>query len=163
PNKENMSWRVALLPYIEQMNLYNQFNFEEPWDSPNNIKLLPHIPEVYKPRGATAPPGHTFMQVFTGPQTPFRDNGGLRMVQFTDGTSNTILVAEAGDAVPWTKPAGMPFDMVGPLPKLGALDPRGFMALFADGSVRWIRRGNDQGLRLAICPDDGQMLPFDWD
>jgi hypothetical protein len=165
PNsRPNLSWRVALLPYLEEGNLYNQFNFNEPWDGPNNIKLLPRMPRVYAPLGRQpSQPYTTYMQVFTGPNTPFRNNQGMRVTGFTDGTSNTILVAEAGEAVPWTKPADMEFTMNGPLPKLGAFDARGFFVLMADGSVRFVRRGNDMGVRWAVCPDDGQPLPLDWD
>jgi RNA polymerase sigma factor (sigma-70 family) len=74
--KPILSWRVAILPYIEQNALYQQFKLDEPWDSEHNLKLLAKMPDVYRvgfePRGAT----HTYYQVFTGPGTLSDPNGG---------------------------------------------------------------------------------------
>ncbi len=41
--KPLLSWRVHLLPLLDEQDLYNQFKLNEPWDSPNNIKLLDKI------------------------------------------------------------------------------------------------------------------------
>jgi hypothetical protein len=69
--KPLLSWRVAILPYLEQQELYKQFRLTEPWDSEHNLKLLARMPEVYRvgfePAGST----HTHYQVFAGPGTPF--------------------------------------------------------------------------------------------
>jgi hypothetical protein len=46
--KTKHSWRVAILPYIEQENVYKQYRFDEPWDSENNKKVLDHIPPVFQ-------------------------------------------------------------------------------------------------------------------
>src|SRR5262249_24941809 len=63
----NLSWRVAILPYIEQQNLYQQFHIDEPWDSEHNKKLIPLMPKIYAPLGgADAPKGNTFYRMFTG-------------------------------------------------------------------------------------------------
>src|SRR5262249_34008276 len=37
--KPLLSWRVAILPFIEQEALYKKFKLDEPWDSPHNKKL----------------------------------------------------------------------------------------------------------------------------
>jgi hypothetical protein len=42
--KRLLSWRVALLPYLEEMLLYNEFNLNEPWDSEHNKKLIAKMP-----------------------------------------------------------------------------------------------------------------------
>ena len=106
----------------------------------------------------------TFYQVFTGKGTAFDGKKGLRFpADFPDGTSNTILIVEAKDAVPWTKPADLPFDAKKPLPKLGGLFKDGFNAALADGSVRYIQRSiSDRTLRNAITRDDGNVLGSDW-
>jgi hypothetical protein len=69
--KPLLSWRVAILPYVERDNLDRQFKLDEPWDSEHNLKLLSRMPTVYRvgiePNDAT----HTYYQVFAGPGTPF--------------------------------------------------------------------------------------------
>ena len=41
------SWRVLILPFLEQQSLYEQYDFREPWDGPNNIQLLGNMPDVF--------------------------------------------------------------------------------------------------------------------
>src|SRR5207302_9126297 len=98
-----LSWRVALLPYLEQQDLYKQFRLDEPWDSEHNKKLLGKMPDVYRSPGAKAPTT-THYQVFVGQGTIFEGPGGIGFAQILDGTSNTLMVVEAAAAVPWTKP-----------------------------------------------------------
>jgi RNA polymerase sigma factor (sigma-70 family) len=160
--KPLLSWRVAILPYLDQDNLYRQFKLDEPWDSPHNKKLLEVVPAPYVPVRGKAPAGSTFYQVFTGPHTLFEGKQGMRFSQVTDGLSNTILVAEAGKAVPWTKPADLPYAADKALPKLGGLFGNGFHILWADGSVRFVRQPvNEQMLRWAITRDDGNIVDHD--
>jgi hypothetical protein len=160
-----LSWRVALLPFLEQGDLYNQFKLDEPWDSPHNIRLLSKMPKVYAPVRGDAPPNCTRYQVFTGPKTPFNGPFGPRIpASFPDGTSNTILVAEADDAVPWTKPADLVVSPNAPLPRLGGVWGDGFLVAMADGSTRFVsNRVSETTLRLAIDPADGMVMPGDWD
>src|SRR3954451_25354341 len=37
--KALLSWRVAILPFIEQEALYDQIKLDEPWDGPNNRRF----------------------------------------------------------------------------------------------------------------------------
>ncbi len=46
--KPLLSWRVHLLPYLGEAELYNEFHLDEPWDSPHNKKLIEKMPQVYK-------------------------------------------------------------------------------------------------------------------
>ena len=69
--KPQLSWRVAILPFIEQQALYQQFKHDEPWDSPHNMKLIEQMPPVYEIPGVKAKPGMTHYQVFTGPHAMF--------------------------------------------------------------------------------------------
>lgn len=170
--KPLLSWRVAILPYLEQEALYRQFKLDEPWDSPHNKKLLEKMPKIYAPiRSRAKEPYLTHYQVFTGPRAPFplrlEKNApfgawGPRMANFTDGTSNTLLVVEAANAVPWTKPEDLAYEDKKPLPKLGADFHGGFMAAFADGAVRFLKNDLDEEtLRNLIMPADGNEM--DWD
>src|SRR5262249_22126086 len=107
--KALLSWRVQVLPHLGHKELYQQFKRDEPWDSEHNKKLLASMPDVFAPVfGPQQAPGHTFYQAFTGPGTIFEGRQGIRITDIFDGTSVTILLVEAGEAVPRTKPADLP-------------------------------------------------------
>src|SRR5207247_6504418 len=88
-----LSWRVAILPYLDQGELYQQFKLDEPWDSPNNKKLIAKMPEIYESLGmGQKGVGLTPYMVFTGPMSAFDGNMKLSFAQVPDGLSNTGLV-----------------------------------------------------------------------
>jgi hypothetical protein len=125
--KPLLSWRVAILPYIDHEALFKQFKLDEPWDSAHNKKLLEKMPRPYVPPGVkTKEPHATFYQVFFGKGAMFEDQKMIALQNVTDGTSNTMMAIEAAEAGPWTKPADLPFDRTKDLPKFGGL--------FKDGS-----------------------------
>jgi hypothetical protein len=169
--KPLLSWRVAILPFIEEGALFKKFKLDEPWDSPHNKKLIPLMPKVFAPPmvGKPAKAGHTFYQVFTGNDAIFdprltRAGGGTlqigpRIFTIKDGTSNTALVVEAGEPVPWTKPEDIAYDPKKPLPKLGGLFKECFQVAMADGSVRIIgRKAKEKALRALITPAGGEIM-----
>jgi len=169
PQKFNngLSWRVAILPYIEQKALYDQFKLNEPWDSEHNKKLLDKMPKVFAPPpGVAAEPGKTYFKVFTGPDTPFSNPmfGPRIPANFQDGTSNTLLIVEASDPVEWTKPEDISYDRLKPVPALGKYLPNTFFAVLADGSpVCFDRlRLTDATLKGAITPAGNEFLGVDW-
>jgi hypothetical protein len=171
--KPLLSWRVAILPYIEQGRLYQQFKLDEPWDGPHNSKLLALMPKEYGLRGdTTTPPDHTYYRVFVGngaafdpprPSGQFGITPGTPPNDFTDGKTNTILIVEAATAVPWTKPEDFDYDPDGPLPPLGGHFSGGAQVVMADGSVRMIPKNVSQKtLRAAITRNAGDELGPDW-
>lgn len=118
-----LSWRVQLLPHLGQGDLYKQFKLNEPWDSEHNKKLVEQMPDVFASAGKPAEKGHTLLRTTRGPDgvvfTQFLGPGGKPLPvtgepgqpvrgrtlhSFADGPSNSILFAEAGTVVPWTKP-----------------------------------------------------------
>lgn len=155
--KPLLSWRVAILPFIEQQQLYQQFDLNQPWDHPTNKKLIAKMPAIYMVPGADAKEGETNYRVFVGPNTMFGERMGVRFTDVTDGTSNTFMVVEARDATIWTKPDDLPFDGKGALPKLGVTGD-GFNALLADGSVRFVRPTVPEDvIRTWIIRNSGQI------
>ena len=96
PNgKTPHSWRVAILPFIEGTAIYNQYKFDEPWDSENNKKLISQIPIVFRDPGAEPADHSSSYYVLTGETTIFGPKDGAKIATITDGTSNTILAVEA--------------------------------------------------------------------
>ncbi len=157
---------MLLLRYIEQDDVYKAFRLDEPWDSEHNLKLLPRMPVTYAApwtKYVDVPPGHTVIKVFVGPGTAFEPGAKLKFTpgDFPDDTSNTLLVVEAGDPVPWSKPEDIPFDPDRP-PKLRGLFKDGFRAATADGSgPHLIRHDCDEAaLRAAITRNGGEKVPL---
>ncbi len=160
--KPLLSWRVAILPYLEQ-NLFNQFKHDEPWDSPHNKALLKHMPRIYGPPGlAGGEPVGTYYQAFVGTGAAFELTEKLSVAKFRDGTHLTIMIAEASEPVPWTKPEDLPYDDKKPLPKVGGtLFKDGFHALFGDRSIQFIKSSIDEAtLRRLITRSDGEVIDF---
>ena len=163
--KPLLSWRVAILPYIEQLELYNKFKLDEPWDSEHNKPLIAEMPRTFLcPSRKNPEAGQTCYCVWTGENTPFETPNGMGIAQFTDGTSNTLLVIESGTPVVWTKPDDLAFDPESKLPNFGAtsLHPGGFNALFGDGSVRFLKNTINQAiLKALISPHGGEVINAD--
>jgi len=159
-----LSWRVAILPYIEQAVLYREFKLDEPWDSEHNKKLIPRMPATYdRPTflEKASKEGKTFYQVFTGPDTVFPGNQKMTLAAITDGTSNTILAIEARDPVIWTRPEDLtlPKDK-DKMPAVGG--DHGVNVLFCDGSVRFFRSGPPPAaLRALVTPNGGEVVDVD--
>jgi hypothetical protein len=168
-----LSWRVHLLPYLEQENLWKQFKLDEPWDSENNKKLIEQMPKVFEAPGRDAPQGKTYFQAFISPD-PRKprpkgaligtawlidaDKFGRGLATIPDGTSNTIGVVEARSAVVWSKPDDLPFGEK--LPPLGDDRADRFAALFLDGFVRMLPTKLDPAtLRALITTDGGEVTP----
>ena len=152
------SWRVLLLPFLEEQSLYQQFNPDEPWDGPNNKLLLERMPTVYRhPLGNPKDLYATHYQVFTGGGAIFDHNQQpiLRFADIIDGCSPTFTVVEAGTAVPWTKPEDLHYSPDKPLPRLGGIFPDGFNALTADGRVHWVRKNPDEKIIRAMITYKG--------
>lgn len=133
-----LSWRVHILPYLDQRVLYEKFKLNEPWDSPNNIQLLDMMPEIFRDPRDPIGSSKTRLVRIVGQGTPFSETGGgPKFRDFTDGLSNTILTICAGadKSVPWTKPDDLPFDPTAPVACIGQMDSPIIHTVFADCSV----------------------------
>jgi prepilin-type processing-associated H-X9-DG protein len=164
--KPALSWRVALLPFLEQQALYDRFHLDEPWDSPHNQALIKEMPTVFTcPSRPDAAPGTTTYRLFTGPGALFEAGKQKGLRDVTDGTSNTILAVEAKEAVPWTSPdSELPFDLnvAASLYGAGSPHPGGFQMLMADGSVLPVADSIDPIVfRSLITRNAGEIVSSD--
>lgn len=145
PNQPSgLSWRVHILPFIEQGELYNQFKLDEPWDSQHNRPLVERMPEIF---GTASPElakqGKTRLVRPLHPQALYRDSlRGTRIAEITDGTSNTILavVADEEQAVTWTKPDDLEVNLEKPQEGWSEGIGSNVPVVFADGSARGLPR-----------------------
>ncbi len=155
--KPLLSWRVAILPFIEEAPLYEQFHLDEPWDSPHNLALAQEMPLVYLNPGVATAPGMTVYQRPAGENFIMNGAAEIGFRDITDGTSNTIMGVEAlGDAaVPWTKPSDLEIDPDNPMANLVDTSRQGFNAMFGDGSVRFITNSIDPEVFKAMLTRNG--------
>jgi hypothetical protein len=149
--KPLLSWRVQILPYLDEGALYKEFHLDEPWDSEHNKPLIAKMPRVYA-NPDHASDGKTSYLVPVGPGTVFEGDKGLRISQIADGASNTILAVEGSDdrAVIWTKPDDLPVDLAKPMAGLENARGPGFQAAFCDGSVHYFSSSVDVQVLKAL-------------
>lgn len=100
------SWRVLLLPYLEEGELHRQYDFTEPWDGPNNRRLAGRMPRTYAFHVRTRPdnPITNYLAV-VGEETIWRGGKGAASTEVKDDPGTTILVVENhGADVHWMEP-----------------------------------------------------------
>lgn len=176
--KPLLSWRVAILPYLEESALYQEFHLDEPWDSPHNLALVDRMPEVFACPSGDLPPGKTPYLGAAGPGMILdKPSHVLRVGKASvagatqmagDGMSKTVLVLEVGhdQAVPWTKPEEVSIApreasrlLQAPSSHAGHLR----MVLFGDTSVRSIGDDVDPDVFSAILTKNGgESVPADF-
>jgi hypothetical protein len=163
-----LSWRVAILPYLEQSQLYNEFKLDEPWDSPHNIKLVPRMPRIYAfpaDDDKDAKDGKTYYQVFAGANTAFNGTERITSKKLAagNGEARTIMVIEAREPVIWTKPADLTLPAAkDQMPPVGGLVKNGVNVVFFDASARFLRPDLPPAvLRALVTPFGGESVDLD--
>jgi hypothetical protein len=143
------SWRVLILPYIEQMALYKEYSFAEPWDGPNNRKLAGRMPRLYAFHGWERP-GNTMTNYLAvvGDETVWPGSKAVTSADVTDGPNTTIMLVEnSGANVHWMEPRDLSLtDM-----DLRLNSPGGVSSLYEDPAVVMLD-GSVQRLRPTLKP-----------
>jgi len=136
------SWRVLILPFLEQKPLYDAYRFDEPWDGPNNSQLAGDLKILMCPADGTRGKGQTSYVAVVGPGTAWPGTKRIDMADIKDGTNNTILIVEVHNSgISWMEPRDLDASQM-PLainPKTGlgisSGHPGCAQAARADGSV----------------------------
>ncbi len=176
-----LSWRVEILPYMENVfvprpyesgeyvkptkedrpfttvDLYKLFKQDEPWDGPNNKKLIERMPDVYRaPYSVLRYPDSSYKTVtlaVVGKGGIFESDRKVKQSEVVDGTTQTLLlvsVEEAGQCVFWTKPADIKLTAEGKLPANTLKLDKRFTVAYADGGTRTFEKGLSEKLFHAI-------------
>jgi hypothetical protein len=145
PGRPQLSWRVAVLPYVEEDFLYRRFDQNAGWDAPQNKPFAQSMPRLFVHPEQELPTRseRTHYQVVVGPDTLFEAGSPHRISEAIRGTSNTIMMVEATEPVIWSKPQDVNYSESQPLPKFGVTS-RGFNVVLADGSVIYFDKGTDE-------------------
>ncbi len=164
-NNRGLSFRVNLLPFMEQFVLFKQFDRDQDWNSPSNRPFSETIVAQYASPFELLPTNNTHVRVFVGGGALFNDDGRpVETKEIKDGASNTILYVYAGESVPWAKPEELAYSPDMPLPPLGPLgSQKGTIAAMADASVRYISPNvSEKVLRAAITRAGGESMTQNW-
>jgi hypothetical protein len=163
--KPLLSWRVNILPYVEENDLYRQFRRDEPWDSEHNRKLIERMPAVYRRPFADPKTVTTPYQMPIGKGTVFQPGKKTTFAQIRDGTAKTIGLIEVDpeQEVIWTKPDDWEVDWENPTKGLAGGPGRRFAAVFLDGSVYLIPKSIERDrLRAMLTGDGGENVERAW-
>jgi prepilin-type processing-associated H-X9-DG protein len=157
----NMSWRVSILPYIEQDNVFRMLDRTQPWDSPKNIAGTSLVIRTFTtPEDGPNFTNRTPFKAFVGGGALFDDAPGAKpvnLMSITDGSSNTILFIHAMDQVPWASPQDIKYGPGIPLPKFGHINNpnAGYNVAMADGSVKFMAPGASEATLRAMITKAG--------
>lgn len=165
------SWRVLLLPFVEQGRLFQQYDCREPWNGPNNGKLAGVRLDIYRcPSDQGGPQGMTNYVAVLGP-----DGNWLQADDREKEASNPVRIIERCDVqIGWAEPREVSLDEIcssspsqpAAISSKHSVDGEFFYhaeevganALFADGRVRLIPPGvPEEVFRAALLGDRTQQ------
>lgn len=159
------SWRVLILPFMEQQALYDQYDFNEPWDGPNNRRLHDvMMPAFVDPNSPDDSSMYTSYVVITGEKTMFPGAEAVSMRDVPDGLSSTILVTTIGESdIIWCEPRDIEFDSMSfaindpEFESISSDGPGPVPVLFGDGRVTQVDENiQEDVVKSMILRDDGK-------
>lgn len=136
-------WMTRLMPFLDANPYYNMIDYDQPWDSPENLPVFDYQKPVYqlpeRDMGLTS--GGYGVTCLMGNPNLLHRNHSVRLREITKGSSHTWIAGEvAGNFQPWSYPFNWR-----PLGKklcdgpdsFGQLTWDGVHLLLADGSIHF--------------------------
>lgn len=162
------SWRVLLLPYLEQKRIYDRYDFNEPWDGPNNSALAVELNRIWVYQCPTRKIlGETSYVAVTGPQTMWPNDKSTKLSDVKDGTNKTIMLVEVHNSgIHWMEPRDLDFSQM----PMAVNPPRGVGissghsvagtdVVLANGVVKHLRNDTpSQSLRAWLTINGGEKV-----
>ena len=161
------SWRVLLLPYLDQKAIYDQYDMNQPWNSPHNLALANQMPAIYRcPNNSSNTPGITNYAMLVGPKAISTGPQGRTKDEITHGLASTIIVAETtGNHINWLDPEGnldvetMTFDLMeNDGNEISSEDPNFVTVGFCDGQVHILSKTSDSRTIKSMTSIDGDSF-----
>jgi type II secretory pathway pseudopilin PulG len=139
------SWRVLILPFLEENEIYKKYDFNEPWDGPNNSKLAAQAPSDFRCPSGTDFDGQTNYVAVVGNETMWPGATAVKIRSIRDGLSRTIAVVEtSGSGINWLEPRDLTMDEAlrgikqSQSGGINSQHPGGVNVLNCDGSVLFL-------------------------
>lgn len=166
PADQKLAWRVHILPYIEQESVYRQFDLNSAWNQGRNQSLADIAIKTYQSPLDDSPVPQTHYRVFTGDGSAFdpvlMKQGGFP-AYIKDGTSNTLMVIDTAETVPWPAPKEVVLQMGGQFPEFGHPKRSSILIATCDGSVRALdKKSMDSAKIRALATAAGGEIIGDW-
>jgi hypothetical protein len=161
------SWRVQILPDVEQQDLYDQLRLDEPWDSEHNLQYSKTPLDVFRTHPSQGPEHHTSYLAPVGPQTIFGEQRGAHTfdeLTFRDGSDQTIMLVkvDSSSTRPWAAPGDLEIDPLAPGRGIDPHEGFGFLVCFADCVTTRIDEQLDpETLMTLFQVNDGKALDLD--
>jgi hypothetical protein len=164
------SWRVLLLPYLGYEHVHRLYNFDQPWDAPENMEVRFLMPDEYAcPADPDAAQQYeTSYMVLVGPRTVFPGSESVRRSAITDGVENTLMLVQTpACGVCWTEPRDldvdhMQFEVNGQEGiELGSCHPHGAHVVTGDAQVHFLADETPPDYVEAMSTIDGdEIVPW---
>ena len=156
-----LNWRVGLLPFLGEQSLYEQFDFQQQWDSELNLKTAKSIPDVFSVADADGEPVTRF-HLPGGKLGLFSDTKPKSLADISDRKSSTAIVVESDQEheIVWTKPTEFPIDgesLSKPELPFGLADENGVLIISAGFKPRMVKK-SPIPLTRVVTPQGGEKL-----
>ncbi len=159
------SWRTLILPFLDQVALYNKIDLSKAWNDPVNEEIAKTMLPTYRCPAAIGSPNNAYYAAIVGPDTCFPGAASRSLAEIKDGTSQTLAVLEVNseNAVPWMSPMDVDEQyLLSVRPKSKVTHTGGLYALAADGTVRFLSENLKESTRRALMTSDAHDTVGEW-